>query len=410
MTVNLNFDPAESRESFLANDFHFDLGDHELIDPQTNRGRVVGFTEIDTSDATERLQKSTVYEVEVEDPFVDADPAGYMLVNDYVAHMESRLRQEGFAISGDRQEALSLEDRNEYTNAWLSAPNMAGLSVWRSLVPTAVALEYLTNPTQDIIAAREGTAKISNEVSAHFRFVDDAVAIRDRAVAMQDIAEAHIAELRDSQDTVRWLSLASGTAEPAIAAIKAAQERAEQDGADLHADLTVADMDGRSLRYVKTNAERYGFEDKVNTVRQNILVPTLGEDLAAKTGNPELYDVVENMGFEEYLPQDGDEIEAKKDLGLPQASEFTRRAFELVKPGGVLISGNMILDRPQIDFVFGVVDWPIINARSEESILRVYEEAGILDDPNAKVEMYRVKNSQTGSHVYNIVKVTKLAQ
>src|SRR5690606_5239111 len=135
--------------------------------------------------------------------------------------------------------------------------------------------------------------------------------------------------------------------------IAAAKTAAEKHGLDI--DLTVVDWDGKALKLVKQNAEKYGFDGSVNTVRENIL----GEDLP-KTMGVEAYDVVENLGFEEYLPQAGDELEARKGEGLPQASDFTRRAFEMVKPGGVLISGNMVLDRPQLGFVFGIVDWPII--------------------------------------------------
>jgi hypothetical protein len=235
--------------------------------------------------------------------------------------------------------------------------------------------------------------------------VDDAVAIRNRAKAMEMIAREHIGATHPEGSNVQWLSLASGTAEPSL---KAAIGVKGEDNVDV--DLTVVDWDRRALRHVEDNARKLGYEGQITTKKMNIMVDDLSAKIAEKIGVERQYDVVENMGFEEYLPQDGDELAALKGANLPQASDFTRQAFELVKPGGVLISGNMVLNRPQIDFVFGIVDWPIINARSEESILRVYKEAGILDDPNAKVELFRVKDSHSGAHVYDIVKVTKLPE
>lgn len=408
---NLSFETPQSHD--LINEFRLDINGHELIEPSTNRGQVVHTELIPSKHLEGRIAKCTLYNVEVADPFVEADPVGYKIVRQYVQGLEDQLAANNFsALDTDRKEASSRDEWNKYTAAWLHDNAVSPLAIWRDLVPTAEALEYLTNPTEGrMISNRNGVeSKISTETAIQLRFVDDAVGIRDRAVAMQDIVEAHLAELRESKKSVRWLSLASGTAEPAIAAARAAQDLAKLEGDELNVSLTVADYDGKSLKYVKKNAHRYGFEGEVNTILQNILTEHLSEELAAATGSSELYDVVENMGFEEYLPQDGDELKAKKGQGLPQASEFTKRAYDLVKPGGILISGNMVLDRPQRDFVFGVVDWPIINARSEESILRVYDKAGILDDPNSKVEMFRVTNSSTGANIYNIVKVTKLPQ
>jgi hypothetical protein len=98
-----------------------------------------------------------------------------------------------------------------------------------------------------------------------------------------------------------------------------------------------------------------------------------------------------------------------KKAPLPQASEFLRRVFGLVAPGGISVNGNMILDRTQLDFVFGVVDWPIINARSESQILRIYERAGILNNPNADFKMFRVQDAIAGVHLYNIMVAQKLS-
>lgn len=412
----------------LEREFTFSLDGHELVDPQEHEGRVVAAYEVpprsmDTGD----ILPCRVYEIEVEDPFVAADPEGYARIRDYVASLEDRMKEDGTytrrgadgqTVETDgiphvkRTEALVREQQNPYTRAWLAGKEVASLAIWRDLVPTAEALGYLGRPTTDsIISNRQGeSAAASPETVAHHRFVDDAVGIRERAVAFRQLGIDHLAGFERGTQ-VKWLSLASGTAEPSIMAAKHA---GETNGVNV--DLVVADVDGKSLRFVQNNANKHQFEGNVTTIRTNILAENIQGILAEETGDEAQYDVVEAMGFEEYLPQKGDELalfqegeNAYKGSNLPQASDFTKRAWDMVKPGGVLMSGNMILNRPQFGFVFGIVDWPLINARSEASILRVYQEAGILDDPNAVVEMYRVKDANVGTHVYNIVKVTKSA-
>lgn len=389
----------------------FSLGDHALIDPEETRGYVNAITELEpVSMAGEALPDGVqLFEISVVDPYVAADPKAYELVRDHAEKLEDLIRREGFdPLEERRKEHPYMKDGeiaddsfyNRFTTAWLAGENVAPLKAWHSNVPTAEALGYLTNPCDHCtILDKDGMPYISSpETAAHLRFVDDAVAIRDRGVAMQAIAEGLLNQKPNGSD-VRWLSLASGTGEPSIAA---SQKAAEAN--NLNISLDVADINPKSLTFVKQIAEKYGFDSNVTTIIGNILKPDFPVRLAKKTGTDEQYAVVENMGFEEYLPQKGDELGAYLDLGLPQASEFTKMAYDFVEPGGSLISGNMVYDRPQRDFVFGIVNWPIINARSEESILRVYQEAGI---PMDQIKLYRVRDELTGAHVYDIVEVTK---
>lgn len=406
---NLDFERSEKPErQLLREEFRLDLSDHQLVDPETNRGSVTEISLADKIHYDESTGPCAVYEVAVRDPFVEADFDGYARIRDYISHIEQRMLARGFNPLEERNEANSSEEWNEFTRAWLHDENVAGLALWRDNVPSALALGYLANPwVGEAVTTKKGDVSdiISPETAAQLRFVDDAIAIRDRAVAMEEIAKTSIQARHNAGDAIQWLSLASGTAEPSIQAAKSA---AEDQG--IHVDLTVTDYDSRALKFVAANAERLGFQGQTKTVKANILSPDIKHKLLSDSVGTAQFDVVENMGFEEYLPQQGDELGAFKGEGLPQASEFTRTAWEMVKPGGVLISGNMILDRPQINFVFGIVDWPLINARSEKSILRVYKETGILDDPSAVVEMFRIRNEQTGAHVYNVVRVTKAAE
>lgn len=397
--------------------FRFDLGDHKLNDPETNKGFVSTIQELGSIRAFGRV--IPVREIRIVDPYVAADPETYSRVRNHVEKMEAVLQSQSYNPLVERKqkypysrETDTEETRrarrqcNQFTKGWLHDENVAPLKAWHALIPSAIALGHLTDPSLDRVFDIDGKSVVTTpETAAHLRHVDDAIGIRNRAVAMEAIAAEHLGGL--NKPKIEWLDLASGTAEPSISA---AQKASVEQGLDI--SLTVVDHDPVALGFVKEVAAKKRFGGKLTIVEDFITVPGFKDNLPNKSG----YDVVENLGFEEYLPerdmQDGlgsDELGAFKDIKiLPNASDFTRWAYDLVNSGGVLISGNMILDRPQRDFVFGIVNWPIINARSDESILRVYKRAGILDDPNARVEIFHVTDELTNSRIYDIVKVMKI--
>jgi SAM-dependent methyltransferase len=400
---------AISQQEVLRRELRLDLTDHELKDPKTTIGTVSSVIECDpiSYDKNEALPTGVrVFEIRVKDAYVEADPESYWLISRYVDHIEGMMRQNGFdPLVDTRSEASNESEWNPITAGWLADPNVEALKAWRNKVPNGDALGdiYDIPVGKQIGVAEDGRPLLaSKEAAAQLRFVDDAVGIRDRRTAMMEIVSAYLPGIPLEDKTLRWLSLASGTADPSIRAINRAREEY-----GITPKLIVADIDRDSLEQVAANAQKGGIADnEIKTVRANILSSRLRQYLELKA-NFDGADVVENLGFEEYLPQDGDEIAAKKGVGLPEASEFTRNAYELVRPGGILLSGNMVHDRPQTNYVFGAVDWPIINARYEKEIMRVYDQAGILDDPQADVAMFRIVNDTTQAHLYNIVVVHK---
>lgn len=420
MSHAFNLPPKQEHESNveffddLKTEFRFDLSGHVPVEPLTAWANVLSAKRVEpvSISGNELPDDISIYEVEVADPYISADPVGYGMVKDYVHRLENILDEHGFdptsQDTNNRSEALEPKDYNLYTQALISAPEVEAVGLWRNLVPTAEALSYLTQPKSGrTIGNSYGdiqiTAKVSDESAILMRFVEDAVAIRGRAAAMQAIAESHLDSLTESNPSLKWLSLASGTAEPSLAAAKTISDR---NGCNI--DLTLVDSSSRAIELIEATAQEYDFTEHFNAVRANILSPKLRDQLIKKTGNEvQQYDVVEAMGFQEYLPQDGDELGAYKGKNLPPASEFVKNALTYVKPGGVFISGNMVIPRTESTFVFGVVDWPLVNARSEEQILKIYEEAGVLSDPDYQVSLFRVINSFSKSHIYDIVTVEK---
>jgi len=421
----------------LNREFAFDVNGFQPSYPEdgASGGEVVSITEVERiiPEGVPLHPGVKVFETRVKDPYVDADPEGNAIIREHIAHMEELVVGYGYNPLEERSNDhpyvksgvfLSDSERRDgvtpFTKAWLHGDNLRSLEAWRRHVPTALALDYLTSPRAgSIIQPRDEGQPIeisSKETALHLTHVADAVGIRNRATAFAQLAVNSI--VGTPGDSISWASLASGTAEPSLKAAKSIM------AANKNVDLHVVDYDPRALKLTKANVDRLQYTGRFMTHLGNLMEPedaiqrVVSKVDKANRINPDKdthftdisdgFTVVENTGFEEYLPEEGDEIEAfKGSEGLISASDFTKAAWDAVAPGGILLSGNMVLDRPEINFVFGIVGWPLINARSEQSILRVYEKAGVLADPRAEVSIHRVIDESTNDHVYDLVKVKK---
>lgn len=405
LALTLKEVPVSAPEALsLEEEFRFSLNGHELKDPETNKSRVISEPE-PVSPIVWEGHIIPVYNLEVEDTFVAADPEGFAVTTEVIERQEARMIRDGFDPLTQRTEAFKKSRQNPYTQAWRASEESGGLDTWHDLKPTAPALSPIHHPYvgTSIDNLKGRVVPMSPEAAAIFRFTADGIGIRSRAAALEFLAARHLSGL-PPEKTVKWLCLAGGTAEPSIEAANRAR-----DSHGIQVDLTIADQDKNALALVEHNAEKLGFSGAVIAREMNILVPDLAEQIANPEDENGQYDVAEAMGFIEYLPQEGDEIEAKaaKVLGLPQASEFIKNAVATVKPGGAFFTANMTYDRPQLKYVLGAVDWELLNARSDESMLRAHQH--VIDNPNLTLEMYRIKEKQTGYNIYNIFVIKKLA-
>ena len=89
------------------------------------------------------------------------------------------------------------------------------------------------------------------------------------------------------------------------------------------------------------------------------------------------YDVVEMMGFFEYLP---DEPRHVGSLTIPSAGQFLATAISLAAPGGLVVFGNMLTTHPQLVFTLKVVQWPYIQPRSLADLVALLERVGVEPD------------------------------
>ena len=89
------------------------------------------------------------------------------------------------------------------------------------------------------------------------------------------------------------------------------------------------------------------------------------------------YDAVDAVGILEYVPEVlSDESPTALQVN---AATFLAHAAQLVKPGGLLLVGNMRDTHPQLGFTLNVVQWPHIQPRSIETIQRIAGVAGLGD-------------------------------
>ena len=155
--------------------------------------------------------------------------------------------------------------------------------------------------------------------------------------------------------------------------------------------VTLVDLDRSALRAAKTYAQTAEVEQFIDILRMNILRPQgvvlpavdAQTNVAARALRRQVgleaatYDAVDAVGILEYVP----EMLLGKGSTVLQvdAATFLANAAQLVKPGGLLLVGNMRDTHPQLGFTLNVVQWPHIQPRSIEAMQRIAGAAGLGD-------------------------------
>ncbi|WGY02450.1 hypothetical protein QI633_01535 [Nocardioides sp. QY071] len=306
------------------------------------------------------------------DPHADQD-AGRVLAE--VRELEAVAADFYGADAGHRRKRLSRIDLENPATARLVATHPS-FSHWISQVPTAAALHPLYEP--DATHYPSGVA-VDDEIRQWFRNLADARGIRSRAAVMQRL----LVEATDAAPgEVRWLSLACGAAQPVFRAMEHLVALGR-----LPPRPTLADLDRDALRLAQRYAADRGL--RADTVRVNVLdrrgfdrLPTSVPGWRRRTGWHEAFDTVDAVGILEYLKPDdwtyrydGVVSTRRKQAG---AITFLRNAYACVRPGGLLVTGNMLDTHPELGFTMDVVQWPHVQPRSVEEVLDIVRAAGIL--------------------------------
>lgn len=277
---------------------------------------------------------------------------------------------------------------------------------WRRLVPRALALEPLYNPYLSMFP--DGDSKISDSFREWSMYALDPAGIRVRGEVVENLILEYASMSDKPLPRQKWGSLACGTARSTIGAL-AHIAKGNMMGEDLP-QVFLVDYDKKALEYAKLQGEGRLNDLTTNptnlrVVRSNILKKEGIVD--SRVGlNDGSFDVLEAVGFVEYLPDsdDGvyeyDKVAKSSRNNRAGAGTFLKNAYELVAQGGTFIFGNMLDTHPGLDFTKKVIEWPHIQPRSKENVVKLVREAGL----EGNLTVYT-----TPDGVYAVYAIQKLA-
>ena len=277
-----------------------------------------------------------------------------------------------------------IDDTNPATRDLIA--RVPGVENWLELIPTAAALDLLYDPSIKQLANGKPVSPVVRDWACN---ILDAQGIRSRGEIVQDILARHVIDQASLGTTEQqWVSLACGAAQPVCHALRHIKENG-------HAvpRVTLVDLDRSALRAAKTYAQAMKVKQSIDVRCMNILRPqgvvlpavNAQTNVAARALRRQIgleaatYDAVDAVGILEYVPEVlSDESPTALQVN---AATFLANAAQLVKPGGLLLVGNMRDTHPQLGFTLNVVQWPHIQPRSIEAMQRIAGAAGLGDWP-----------------------------
>lgn len=259
-----------------------------------------------------------------------------------------------------------------------------GVENWLELIPTAAALDLLYDPSIKQLANGK---PVSPEVRDWACNILDAQGIRSRGEIVQAILARHgIDQSSLGAAEQQWVSLACGAAQSVCHAL-----RHIKDSGNAIPQVTLVDLDRSALKAAKMYAQAKEVGQFTHVLCMNILRPqgvalsvldaqtnVATQALRRQVGlEAAAYDAVDAVGILEYVPE---VLSGESPTALQvNAATFLANAAQLVKPGGLLLVGNMRDTHPQLGFTLNVVQWPHIQPRSIETMQRIAGAAGLSD-------------------------------
>ncbi len=288
----------------------------------------------------------------------------------------------------------------ESTDGYSIFRSYPGISAWSPLTKRAIALHTLYNPlgkyvgegidnqvysrplfdgksAAEVLADNRGTEKADKIISDYTRFISgiiddggfehigsrdffqgvvDAKAVRTRANSAMEIVASHIQDMErsgsDSQALVS-ASLACGAAGPVYNLVNGL----EQKGCNF-SNIILVDSDPMALATAVSLSEHNNLNEKVELQLRDLLLDSLTDFI-----EPQSVDIVDLLGLFEYLPTE---------LGV----DLLKKVQAIVKPGGMIVFGNMLNKRPQQDFFDNVVSWPHLEQRPIGEVIDIINKAG----------------------------------
>lgn len=275
-----------------------------------------------------------------------------------------------------------IDDTNPATCELIA--RVPGVENWLELIPTASALDLLCDPSIEQLANGKPVSSVVRDWVCN---ILDAQGIRSRGEIVQDILTTQVID-QESPSAMgqQWVSLACGAAQPVCQAL-----RHIKDSGNAMPHVTLVDLDRSALRAAQTYARAMKVKQSIDVRCMNILHPQglalpavdAQTNVAAQALRRQIgleaatYDAVDAVGILEYVPEVlSDESSTALQVN---AATFLANAAQLVKPGGLLLVGNMRDTHPQLGFTLNVVQWPHIQPRSIKTMQWIAGAAGLGD-------------------------------
>lgn len=275
-----------------------------------------------------------------------------------------------------------IDDTNPATCELIA--RVPGVEDWLELIPTASALDLLYDPSIERLANGKPVSPAVRDWACN---ILDAHGIRSRGEIVQDILTKQAIDQASLGATEQqWVSLACGAAQPVCQALRHIKESGNPTPR-----VALVDLDRSALKAAQMYAQTAEVEQFIDILRMNILHPQglalpavdAQTNVAARALRRQVglegavYDAVDAVGILEYVPEVlSDESPTALQVN---AATFLAHAAQLVKPGGLLLVGNMRDTHPQLGFTLNVVQWPHIQPRSIEAMQRIAGVAGLGD-------------------------------
>ena len=224
-------------------------------------------------------------------------------------------------------------------------------------------------------------APVTEKFSNVIRHCADSLGIRERVETVNGLSIDHLKKAAEKEnrsiDDMVVMSFGCGTG---LATLKMLKKLKDETGEA--PTVILLDQDPLSLAAAQSLAKKWNLEDKIE-VHCERLFSKLGKPLSLEgvLGNRKL-DIAEDSGLREYLP-DG------------VYKQLTRESLKFLRTGGLMITGNMNVNRPQKEFLHGLMGWvPKVRMRSIKEGFKLLQKSGI---PKESIEA-----TVTASGVYTV--------
>ena len=224
-------------------------------------------------------------------------------------------------------------------------------------------------------------APVTEKFSNVIRHCADSLGIRERVETVNSLSIDHLKKVAEKEnrsiDDMLVMSFGCGTG---LATLKMLKKLKNETGEA--PTVILLDQDPLSLAAAQSLAKKWNLEDKIE-IHCERLFSKLGKPLSLEgvLGDRKL-DIAEDSGLREYLP-DG------------VYKQLTRESLKFLRSGGLMITGNMNVNRPQKEFLHGLMGWvPKVRVRSIKEGFKLLQKSGISKES--------IEATVTASGVYTV--------